>query len=243
MHSSAEERLRTFIEEVAYSAPTKRFSASDLADIIGVGTDQLATPIAEMIVERVIEPVLESRCILCGQQPEEPVDPEALKLDCPDHGEQRAEHRQLFQITPAYRRELNLKESDPCTGGRSLDLMLQFDSRNGSEGPESNAIVHEIEKMHDTIKAGQAVPAPDGPAARAGVRWGKIGVWVAIVIGLPTLFFTAYPIIRGWFTSTVQSTAKQTVHRKDVHSPNHAIVVRQPPRPPQALRTPQQPSL
>jgi len=65
-----------------------------------------------------VEPVTESRCARCGQQPEDRVELVDETLECPDHGEQPAEHYQLFQFTSTYRDELRHGDHPPKKASR-----------------------------------------------------------------------------------------------------------------------------
>jgi len=103
--SDIAERLRALVEDIRVTAPTRRFSASGLADNLETSVAAITPPLAALIIDRLVEPVTESRCALCGQQPEHRVEVIDQTLECPDHGEQSAQHYQLFQFTRAYRNE------------------------------------------------------------------------------------------------------------------------------------------
>lgn len=78
------------------------------------------------------------------------------------------------------------------------ERLYQTDARDLQRGAEASGIRDEIVSLHATIRAGQERPSPEGPATKRASRIGEIALVVALALGIPMLYFTAYPIVKEW---------------------------------------------
>jgi len=82
--------------------------------------------------------------------------------------------------------------------GAASESLYGTDARDLQNGAEASGIRDEIASLHATIRTGQERPAPEGPATKRASRIAVIALVVALALGIPTLYFTAYPVVKDW---------------------------------------------